>query len=332
MALFRKRETSNSERLITGIALLAIPLVMAIIFLPHLLKPDYEVEEALLDGEELHSGDYVTINVDAPLGAYVNTVHKRNFVKVGEENSYIIWLDDINIVSMTVRESDYDKLESMTDEFWDVYEGISTVQPQKVTFTGKVKKISSKYETYYEEALDEIGIRSPEFNIYYFDIDTTSTRAGDKTILIIFTLIGVIVGGFMILQYLQARKKESTGRSASYNGYSGSSSYGSSSYGNSPYGNSFYGSFQGGSSNSASSYGGSQSSSAQSFTDPRYDDFDRYMNGGAADGSFGGPSSDAGNANSGSGSWNSNGGTWGSNDSGSLNADNGSNDDSFYNR
>lgn len=142
----------------------------------------------------LKVGEFTRLRIDANFGAYAETKHTINgFIPAGNEQHYMVWLDDGSLISVTVKGSDkYDRMDAIEEQTY-AYIDSGDYLSKSVTYTGKITSISGDLKRYYQEALDYLGADSTNATIYYLDIDTTETKGSIIGMTVACLVFGVVL-------------------------------------------------------------------------------------------------------------------------------------------
>lgn len=158
----------------------------------------------------IEDGDYVSLYVDGVLGNFAETTtHKYYFIPVGKDRHYIIWLDDQEIISLTVSgDKKVEQLDTICDATWDYLNGISQVYdvPGK-NFRGRITKPDSELKGYMNNELKKLGITEEEFRIYPLTIDTTETPLKSWILFLVPLLLAIILL-CLIVRDVKMKKEE----------------------------------------------------------------------------------------------------------------------------
>lgn len=155
----------------------------------------------LQTNNQLSTGKYVSLDVDAVLENYAKTKHSVSFIPTGTDQHYILWLGDGSVISLTTNDKKLiKKFDAMIDETWnyidELYnENYDADLPEAVEVKGKITSIRPKISGFYEEFLGEMGVTS-EFTVYHMTIDTTETPFKNIMLLIamvVFLVISILV-------------------------------------------------------------------------------------------------------------------------------------------
>ncbi|MGN0438229.1 MAG: DUF6709 family protein [Lachnospiraceae bacterium] len=208
-----KRKNSGSVLLsfICTILLFGFLTVFMIIDSMPMFLNQYEDFYELEKTSGVNKDDYVSIYVDGVIGNYAETKHYTNLIPTGKDEHYIIWLENDEIISLAVKKKRIiEQMDLLTDATWayiDAQSGgdTSATLPQGITLKGRIRTMDSEIKGYYQQCLDELGISSENMKIYYVNLDTTSTVAGNL-MLIIFGVLLTGIGVFGTVDELKKRK------------------------------------------------------------------------------------------------------------------------------
>ncbi|MBR1854158.1 MAG: hypothetical protein IJ794_13620 [Lachnospiraceae bacterium] len=179
--------------------------------LPKLLRSNYDIEQEIAAGKIPQEGDYVTLGVDASVGAYVETDTKQTFSVSRSSVGYVILLEDDTVISMTVKPNMEEQMDRLVAEFWETVEAwvagdVQKELPEKVYFSGQVEKMKSEYRSYFDKALREANISEENgFHILYIDVNTGLTARGVMLRLIIAAVSAVIC---FVISYMQGQAEK----------------------------------------------------------------------------------------------------------------------------
>lgn len=175
----------------------------------YLFSDPQDLNEMVMAGDTPQKGEYVTVGVDAVVDWYAETEHRINgIIPIGKEQHCLVWLDDESFISMTVKGKNIDKVDELIDETSDYLNGVSSVLPSKVVFSGRVSTIDSDVSKYYDDVLDYYGIyESDGLEVRYITIDTTDTKLQTWLMFGFFMLLGIacLLG---LVVTVKNRKKE----------------------------------------------------------------------------------------------------------------------------
>jgi hypothetical protein len=159
---------------------------------------------AMIEEGSLKSGEFTRVRIDANFGAYAETTHTINgLIPAGNEQHYMVWLDDGSLISVTVKGDDeYDRMDDIEEQTY-AYIDSGDYLGKSVTYTGKVSSIYGDLEKYYQEALDYLGADSTNTTIYYLDIDTTETKGS----IIGMSAASLALGVFLLVMGIMSVKK-----------------------------------------------------------------------------------------------------------------------------
>lgn len=141
-----------------------------------------------------NNGKRVSINIDAVLNNYASNTHTNRSIKTSVDEYYTVWLDDGDIISVSVNDKKTkEQLDALYDYTWK-YLGSDTDEwnpPYIVTINGKMEGVNGELRNYYDKAIDYMGYQSgTNGNILYYNINATKAY---KTI-----LLPIIVGILMV--------------------------------------------------------------------------------------------------------------------------------------
>ena len=136
---------------------------------------------------------FVSTDIDAVVDIYAETNRTYNFIPVGKENHYIVWLDDGSMMSLAISGKDKE-IETIINSTWDYLDEKSdhlTDKPLHVE--GVIKSLSGDVQKYYDEALKYYGIDESVAPIHYYEIDATESRLLNWVTSIIMLAIGSLL-------------------------------------------------------------------------------------------------------------------------------------------
>lgn len=157
--------------------------------------------------EGIQKDQYVSIPVDAVLANYAETKHTVNFIPVGKDQHFIIWLNGDSMISLTIKNKKTVKeLNKICDQTWDYLDGVTDSLPDTITLRGVIHTMDSEIEGYYDDALDMIGVSDTDMNVYYVTIDCTETQF--KTVCyLLFCILMIAISIWMIVSDRKHKKK-----------------------------------------------------------------------------------------------------------------------------
>lgn len=158
----------------------------------------------------IKSGTYVELDVDAVLDCYAYVEHTENALKTSIDEYYIVWLDDGDVISVSVNdEKTKKKLEELCDYTWEcMSSGEEWNPPYVVTIKGEIAPIESEGVEYYVENLDSIGFDEDYGNVIYYNIDGTKAVRKHGFDLIVYIIMEVsFVGLFLVNKRLEKEEK-----------------------------------------------------------------------------------------------------------------------------
>lgn len=157
-------------------------------------------EIILEDSFDSHKGDYVSVSVDAAIDAFAETKHTYNFIPIGKDIHYIVWLDDDSMIALAVPNRKSKDIDRIVEETWDAVDKKTSIgSANPIVLNGKLETLGSELTGYYNEVLDYYGIESTSFNIRYFQIDATESRLFIILELLLFFGLGALMS-FLFIQ------------------------------------------------------------------------------------------------------------------------------------
>lgn len=210
----KKKENSVASGVIVTV-LFSLLLVLVLLVNMNILlgnSVDFYEQEA---GEGIKKDKYVSLKVDGVLMNYAETKHTVNFIPVGKDQHYILWLDNDIVISLTVKNKKLCKqLNKIYDETWDYIDGKRDTLPTGITVKGTIHTMDPEVESYYKQGLSMMGISSANMsNIYYVTIDCTDTFMSAVGY-IVFMLVMIAIGIGMIVDAKKKRKQQEAAAAA----------------------------------------------------------------------------------------------------------------------
>lgn len=159
---------------------------------------------------QVEKDQYVSVDVNAVLANYAWTKHTVNFIPVGKDQHYIVWLDSGAVISLTVKNKKMiEKLSDIYAQTW-AYINAGDSNPnlglsESLKVKGKIHTMDSEIQGYYDKVLEEAGITDADLKIYRVTIDTTETFGRSLGYLIFFFAMFVI---FVLMIVSGIRKKK----------------------------------------------------------------------------------------------------------------------------
>jgi len=163
----------------------------------------------LLEEGNLENDTYVSIKIDAVFGNYAEMQHTWNFIPVGTDQYYMIWLDDDTTISISTKNKKViEKLDEMTDATWDYADGTTDELPEAIVLKGVISTLDSEIAGYYKEAGDTSNI-SDYLTMRKTNIDCTETPFGMWCYLV-FAAVLTIGSIAMLIANIKKRKEWDT--------------------------------------------------------------------------------------------------------------------------
>lgn len=178
-----------------------------------------DIYDMISDEGKPQEGEYVSIKVDAVVDWYAEPKHTINgFIPAGKEKHCIIWLDDDEFISMTIKgKKNIEKIDNLVDDTWDYINGYAYSLPEPVEFKGKIEPLSGEVLGYYRDAIRAMGANTGEFTVYEMTLDTTETKF--KSILILCSLVALdALGIFLIVSAVKRKREPEMPQMANMNG------------------------------------------------------------------------------------------------------------------
>lgn len=119
---------------------------------------------------------FVSAEIDAIIDVYAETKRTYNFIPVGKENHYILWLDDGSMMSLVISGKDKE-IEEIINSTWDYLDEKSDYLTDKpLHVEGVINSLGGDVRKYFDEALEYFGIDESVATIHYYEIDATDSR------------------------------------------------------------------------------------------------------------------------------------------------------------
>lgn len=189
------------------VLLIVATIVAAVMYAPHWSKGCYDLEEAIDNNQEIGFNDYVKIAIDAPVDTYAETTITKDGKQTDSNTSYMILTQNNKIISLTAKGSDnLGTLNKLSDDFWSYMDGNTDKLPEKVEFTGIVRKLSDDAKKYYDQGIHEYGIdENQNIEILYIDVNTMQSSKDQKLVVGVLAGISVIYGAFAAFMVVKKR-------------------------------------------------------------------------------------------------------------------------------
>ena len=181
------------------------------------------INQALNDQnlEEYH-GKYISVNVDAVIDNYAEMTHSTYGIKTGSDQYYLIWLDDGSMISVSIPEKKTSGINRVMDETWEYLSGnASDFTNVPIHIEGELREIGGDLKQYYQECLDYYEITQDEYDIYYYNIDCTSSRGLLIGEMLFFFAVGIGLIALYLNSKAKAKKAQQQAEENSYEYYAG---------------------------------------------------------------------------------------------------------------
>ena len=193
-------KTSNNKNIINKIIMIVLGAFMLLgAIMPFISHGSYmfggkpkELSEILYK-EELYSykDKFVSVDIDAIIDIYAETNRTYNFIPVGKDNHYIVWLDDGSMISLAISGKDKE-IEAIINSTWDYLdEKTDYLTDKPLHVEGIINSLSGDVREYYDEALNYFGIDESVAAIHYYEIDATESRLLNWIVSIVMLSIGL---------------------------------------------------------------------------------------------------------------------------------------------
>lgn len=151
---------------------------------------------------------YVELYVDGVIGNYAETKHYTNFIPTGTDQHYMLWLQNEEIISLTLTDKKVmEKLDRICDDTWEYIESDAEYyNVQGTTIKGKIYSIDPEIKGYYKQWLDETGITDAGLVVNYFTIDASVTPL--KQWLYLLFCLAMVVGSIVWIVIALKKKKD----------------------------------------------------------------------------------------------------------------------------
>lgn len=136
---------------------------------------------------------FVSAEIDAIIDVYAETKRTYNFIPVGKENHYILWLDDGSMMSLAISGKDKE-IEEIINSTWDYLDEKSDYLTDKpLHVEGVINSLGGDVRKYFDEALEYFGIDESVATIHYYEIDATDSRLLNWVASLIMFAIGSLL-------------------------------------------------------------------------------------------------------------------------------------------
>ena len=192
-----KKNTLNKIIMIVfGVFMLIGALVPFISYGSYMFGGKSKELKEILYREDLYSykDKFVSADIDAVIDVYAETKRTYNFIPVGKENHYILWLDDGSMMSLAISGKDKE-IEEIINSTWDYLDEKSDYLTDKpLHVQGVIKSLGGDVRKYFDEALEYFGIDESVATIHYYEIDATESRLLNW----VTSLIMLSIGGLLL--------------------------------------------------------------------------------------------------------------------------------------
>ncbi len=167
-------------------------------------KTEGEVNEMLFNNEDLsdYEDKYLSIDIYGNLGKFAETNHTVNLIPTGTDNHYVVWLDDGSFMAVTAPKKMSSQFDAQEEEVWAYINYETEDFPETpIRLAGKMERLTGELYSYYDEALQDIGVTPAEYEVRYYTISGAESRWMALLVPILCTLIGLVMllsalGGF----------------------------------------------------------------------------------------------------------------------------------------
>lgn len=199
-----EKKTNPKFSAILGIVVGLIFVVALVVIYRDVLTGNAVNINDLLENNTLEKDKYVEMHIDGVIGNYAETKHTVNFIPVGTDQHYIIWLDNDQFISLATQDKNLMKrLDEITTATWDYNDGVIDELPEAVVVRGIVHSMDPEIRGYIDQWANEIGISD---SIIYLSVDNTETPT--KAWLEILLFLAISVASTIALISIIKKEKE----------------------------------------------------------------------------------------------------------------------------
>ena len=184
-----------------------------------------DLNEILQNGEEYPVGEFVSLEVWLPLGAYAE---ESSTISYGHSNEggftsgtdyyYVVYLEDQTFMSLKLSNNeDIKAIDKIFDDLMEMESIESADDLNSYVLSGKLTTLTDdEIIGYYKEALSDMDFDPNGENVRLYVLDTTAIPT--QNIIILVVCVAAVIGAVYLIFRLQKKKKKEEGMSYSVSG------------------------------------------------------------------------------------------------------------------
>lgn len=206
-------------RLVYAIVIIGIALIgFAIDIISSAFAGQY-IDFYEINRDNIKLGTNVELYVDAVLDNYAYMSHSTNSIKTSVDEYYVVWLDDGDVISVSVNnEKTKKQFEALYEYTWNYLEnGGEWNPPYHISIKGKISRISGEMSDYYYESLDYMGYGENNGNVLLYNIDGTKVVRTHIVELVFFGIVEIILVVVLIISIKKNKQADAAEAEAAMN-------------------------------------------------------------------------------------------------------------------
>lgn len=195
-------------RLIYAIVIIGLALLGFLIDILSSIFAGQYIDFYEISRDNIEPGTNVELYVDAVLDNYAYMSHTTNSIKTSVDEYYVIWLDDGDVISVSVNnEKTKKQFEELYEYTWNYLDnGGEWNPPYYISVKGKISKITGEMADFYQESLDYMGYGEDNGNILFLNIDGTKVARTHIIELIFFGIVEIILVVVLVMTIRKNKK------------------------------------------------------------------------------------------------------------------------------
>ena len=179
-----------------------------------------DLNEILQNGEEYPVGEFVSLKVWFPLGAYAEESSTISYghsneggLTSGTDYYYVVYLEDQTFMSLKLSNNeDIKAIDKIFDDLMEMESIESADDLSSYVLSGKLTTLTDdEIIGYYKEALSDMDFDPNGENVRLYVLDTTAIPT--QNIIILVVCVAAVIGAVYLIFRLQKKKKKEEGMS-----------------------------------------------------------------------------------------------------------------------